>query len=270
MLDKLFRSLPNFKGKNRLANWVLPKVKYEVMIKTRYGLMYLPNTIDNQYFEIFYNGEYEKGLVDYVCKSLPKDGVILDVGANIGSIAVPVALRRPDLMIYCFEGLTRNFNFLERNIKLNDLSNVFVFNLVLSKVEGDEIKFYYDEMFRGNSSIHNLYSNSYELHHTRTLDSVIKGLKLDRLDFVKIDTEGSESLIIKGAKEVLLKFKPDIHFEYNCDYEIACGLEAGDSQRELLSLGYKLYNSSICSFSGKDELTGILHGGGDLIAKIID
>lgn len=267
MLDKLFRSLPHFKGKNRLANVIFKKQRNEVTIITDLGTFVLPNTIENQYFELFYNGEYEVGLVNYVCETLPKNAIMFDIGANVGSIAVPIALKRPDILIYCFEGLSRNFEFLERNVKLNKLTNIIISNVVLSDANGNQVKFYYDEMLRGKSSFHNLYSSSYELHITKTLDAIIVDLDIDRLDFVKIDTEGSEGLILKGAIKTLIEYKPEIHFEYNSEYESACGLIAGDSQRDLLALGYKLYSPSTNGNQIDINLKEISFGGGDLIAR---
>ena len=48
-------------------------------------------------------------------------------------------------------------------------------------------------------------TNEKETVHTRTLDSIVDELKLDRVDFIKIDTEGAEMQILRGSENTLKK-----------------------------------------------------------------
>ena len=63
------------------------------------------------------------------------------------------------------------------------------------------------------------------------------------MEIIKIDTEGSEALILQGAKNTIKKNNSKIIFEFCEEYEKATpGLNVGDSQQVLKALDYDLYN----------------------------
>src|SRR5690348_11541631 len=122
ILDTLYRNIPSFKGKLRLANLLYKRDRKDVVVETKSGKFLLPNLTDNQYFEIYAKGSYEPELVKYIINTLPKNGCLLDTGANIGAVSIPVALARPDVTIVSIEALPPNFTYLEKNIQLNNLT----------------------------------------------------------------------------------------------------------------------------------------------------
>src|SRR5580765_3351776 len=106
-MDALFRSLPAFRGKDRLARSIFAtqiKSKKDFWIKGKWGCVYqVPNIIENVGFEIFVNGIYEESTSDFIINRLPPNGVFLDLGANIGAITIPVQTKRKDIRIYSVE-----------------------------------------------------------------------------------------------------------------------------------------------------------------------
>lgn len=242
-LGQLFRSTPSFKGKLRLANMFCDRKLKDVNVSTRSGKFLLPNLTDNQYFEIYAKGSYEPELVKYIINTLPKNGCLLDTGANIGAVSIPVALARPDVTIVSIEALPPNFTYLEKNIQLNNLTNIIPLNVCCSNVDGKVMKFYYDDIFKGSSSFHSLHSKKYVELVTKTLDKQLSELGITKVNVFKIDTEGSEALIFQGASKLLRDMKPAILFEFNDPYENAIeGLSAGDAQQILINAGYKIYD----------------------------
>ena len=61
----------------------------------------------------------------------------------------------------------------------------------------------------------NFGENSKEKIRLKTIDKFVKKNKIKKIDFIKIDTEGSEYFILKGGLKTIEKFKPIIQFEYN-------------------------------------------------------
>jgi FkbM family methyltransferase len=244
MLERLVRKIPPFKGKLRLCNLLLNRNATNILIETRSGKFLLPNLQDNQYFELFCNGVYEKDLVNFIIDNLPGNGIMLDIGGNIGSITIPVALARPDIKIFAIEAFSRTFSFLETNVKLNKLTNVVPLNICLSNEVGRVMNFYIDKKLLGSSSFHSLRKEAERVEMTtNTLDALLEDIEIGKIDLLKIDTEGSEAMIFKGAMSTICQSKPIILFEFNQFYERAVeGLKVGDSQELLIDMGYKIFD----------------------------
>ena len=111
-----------------------------------FGLKYLlPNLIENVSFEIFINGTFEKETVDSILSIVGElnEAVILDIGANIGGIALPLAARVRNAKIYCIEASPRVFQFLKSNVEKNNIAgNVFPHNLCLSDSDAEFVDFF--------------------------------------------------------------------------------------------------------------------------------
>src|SRR3954466_14075374 len=101
MLTNVLKALPDFKGKRRLARYLFGNFvrdSRDVIIKGRNGMQFkVPNFIENVGFEILVNGIYEKDTSDFIAARLPQNGVFLDIGANIGAVALPVCNQRKDI-----------------------------------------------------------------------------------------------------------------------------------------------------------------------------
>ena len=142
--------------------------------------------------EIFLLGIYNvKGFT-------PENGdVVVDVGANYGDSAIWWA-RKFGVKVFAFEPLSDVFEEFEKNIKLNAV-DVVAFNEALG--EGEEITGHsVGGMFAigGNSKV-----------KTEKLDKY----SFERVDLLKIDVEGFEYNVLKGAENTIRKFKPRIIIE---------------------------------------------------------
>src|SRR3954463_8228722 len=146
LMDAMFRRLPLFRGKDRFARIIFRnkiKTKTNLLIKGKGGCEYiLPNIIENVGFEIFVNGIYEEGTSDFIIERLPRNGVLLDLGANIGAITVPVQAKRKDSRIFCVEAAPWIFDFLQQNLARNDAVNVKSVNKALFFTDSETLNFY--------------------------------------------------------------------------------------------------------------------------------
>ena len=246
-MDKIFRSLPPFKGKERLARWLLAaaiKNKADVEVKGKYGCTYLlPNIQENVGFDIFINGGYEPDIQELIFRLLPANGCFLDLGANIGSIVVPVAKRRPDITALAVEAAPWIFTYLEKNISKNQLTNVRLINNALFNEDNRELDFFSPHDKYGKGSLSPVFTNEGVKVKTRKVDTLLKELQLTKVDLLKIDVEGFEYFVFKGAEALLsAPDAPVIIFEFvDWAEKLAMGLTPGAAQVLLVEKGYTLY-----------------------------
>src|SRR5687768_13413632 len=106
-MSTLFRMLPHFKGKTRLGRVCFAKsIKndQDIQVLGKYGCKYLlPNLCEILALDIFLNGIYEPETNQFLVNAIPKNATVLDLGANIGSVTIPLAIKRNDLRIICVE-----------------------------------------------------------------------------------------------------------------------------------------------------------------------
>jgi FkbM family methyltransferase len=189
-------------------------------------LHYLPPnemTIRDQYLHFCSLAEMvrEIALVDQYCAHdfLKKDAVIVDVGANIGVFSLFANFLAPNGKIFSFEPFTKAFQILQRNIIDNNLSGVVsVFQQALGEDKKKSRLLISHESLGTGSIIEDseFLKNREELFFFSepvsiiTLDEFIFQNKIKRVDFIKIDAEGYEKQIIKGARNTIKKFSPVI------------------------------------------------------------
>lgn len=136
--------------------------------------------------------------------------VFVDVGANIGLISTYLSIYFPDAKIFSFEPDAKNFSCLSETISCNScFQNIELFPLGLG--EKSETK----AIFRStkNEGGHTFVKTSPDQIQTsdyiqiETLDNVLGGT-ISRLDFIKIDVEGFEESVLRGAEQLIEKHKP--------------------------------------------------------------
>jgi FkbM family methyltransferase len=136
--------------------------------------------------------------------------VVVDVGAHVGIFALKSA-RRARLVI-AVEPYLPNFKLLLANIKINRLENVIPVNVALGNYNGEA------ELYVATRSSWHTISNSRTFHlqseiisnkklrvKLRTLHPIIEEIGAKKVSFSKIDAEGAELDILKGADNTLLK-----------------------------------------------------------------
>lgn len=246
-MKKLIRNLPHFKGKFRLVKWLYKKQLGSAIDETipgRFGLQYLlPNLKENIAFEIFSDGVYEPETIKMIVQRLPENGVFLDIGANIGSITMPVCQQRQDVRAVCVEASPKVFKYLESNIELNNMQNCQLINQLVGEVDNEAVDFFSPDELFGKGSSSPVFTNVPEKVRAVTLDTLLSELIIPEVHFIKIDIEGYEYFAFKGAWQLLSRpDAPDILFEFlDWAEKLADGAAPGDAQKILLSFGYQLF-----------------------------
>lgn len=246
-LSEKFRKLPDFKGKNRLAELIFKNIlnkRNPVSFTAFLNLHYtIPNTIESVGKQLFINGEYERKTQKTI-KSCLSDAssVFLDVGANIGSISLPIA-KTTKAQVHSFEPSKLSFSYLEKNTKDNKIENIKLNNVAVHSIDGSQMQFFESEEKYGNSSLSATYSK--QPHYTVnsvSLDAYCNRNNIPKITVLKVDVQGYEIEVLKGATE-LLKNKSigTIIFEMESWAEKQAGYNAGASQQFLLDNGYELF-----------------------------
>jgi len=184
--------------------------------------------------------DYEPDLVALE-RFLTAGKTFVDVGANYGVFSLVASrLVGPQGRIAAFEPAQKTFSAFERNLALNRITNVQALRLALSDHSG-KARLYHEPDATRNSLSPSLESQGSEEVETRTLDEVFPGLGMGRLDFLKIDAEGADGLVCRGAVETLRKYSPPVMFEYYRGSAARMGLSEDEPIQLLSSLGYRFH-----------------------------
>jgi len=136
----------------------------------------------------------------------PKLGdVVFDIGAYVGDTALWFSKAVGSHgKVYAFEPEPRNFEKLKANLERNKVTNVIPLQLALSENEGEM-----QVASGGNSSTITQTDTGTSVKVT-TIDKFVEANKLPRVDFIKMDVEGHELKVLKGAHETIGAFKPSL------------------------------------------------------------
>jgi len=149
----------------------------------------------------------------------PQPGdIVVDIGANLGRYTVIAEKKvRNEGSVISIEANPAIFNLLTKNIQLNELSNVIPLNYAVFS-EKTKIKFFVNNDLRNNqygtinSDIDNFANKGLERHvyvDANTVDSILSenSIKVQDVQWIKIDVEGAEFDVIKGSKELISNAK---------------------------------------------------------------
>jgi FkbM family methyltransferase len=172
--------------------------------------------------KVFWGGieDYEYPTVSIFLKLIQDMDCFMDIGSNIGYYSLMAARLNPRIIVYAFEPLPSAFLFLQKNIQLNRLDNIKPFRIALSdKTEKAEFfatkmpkALYLKHHISGTSNLaraKDSYAEKIKVN-TQTLDSFIQQHAIRSVDLLKLDTEGTENLILKGGRELIADQKPII------------------------------------------------------------
>jgi len=160
--------------------------------------------------KIYFTGTWEPETVATIKKLVPAGGVCIDVGANIGYLSLVLASTvGVHGQVVAFEPTNWTYKRLRANIELNELPQIQTVQAGLAARTGveEEMDIIYGYRLDGQ-----LLTERQSIHLVR-LDDYLAEHPLNRLDFIKCDTDGMEEQVFLGGIDALRRFKPAIHFE---------------------------------------------------------
>lgn len=192
--------------------------------------------------------EYEPEVCRLLKNVLVEGDTFIDCGAHVGYFTILASELVENGQVYAFEAEKENFKNLIANIKLNKAKNVKAFNNAV----GDEDKEVEIIFNRDNDGGHSLWNPAkHELNNLTRDNELIKEpvvmVTLDRIidepvKLIKIDVEGCELMVLKGAIKLLKKYHPLVIIEVN-DFALE---QMGTTTEEVFmfmsELGYDVYD----------------------------
>lgn len=174
-------------------------------------------------------GYYEKVQLSIYEKLAAESKTIVDVGANIGLYSLIGAKNVAKKgKVIAFEPIPDNIKLLKRNIKLNAADEKIVIADYALGEDDRTLEIYISSKSMGNHSAGGSGARDYDdvLKVKQTsLDQYLKNQKIRNIDLIKIDVEGYDGYVLKGALETIAKSQPALMIECipkllsRCDFD---------------------------------------------------
>jgi len=234
--------------KHRCKYYEIPAVPPE---KNFDGVRFVFDMTLDYHIKRMYFGLYEPELRKFLKKHLKPGDVFFDIGANVGYMsAIGASLVGKDGKIHSFEPVPKYFEQLLQLSKLNPDYNITVNNFAL----GESSREAFIDLHRSNIGMNSIVPGFVPEEDILeklavkmiSLDEYLNENNIHKISFIKIDTEGYELPVLKGAKEFFNNNKsnlPLILAEVSTtSYELMnCSIkELDDFMKEL---GYKAYDA---------------------------
>ena len=246
-----------------------------VLVSTNHGMMIVNKNDYRDYeydgrkvrngigYQLLETSSYEQEEVDFVIGLLSArrrhhgDGLVaIDCGANIGVLSIEWARFMTEWgRVISFEAQAKLFYALAGNIVLNNCLNIDAFHAALGNKIGTMaipepnylIPSSYGSLDLEERSNNMDIEQKIDYNKTTNVDlKTIDSLTLERVDFIKIDVEGMEEVVLEGSKITLEKFKPILFIEV---------LKSNPDviHKNLSSVGYEIFKMGMNSLAVHKE-----------------
>lgn len=265
-IKSVFRVAMTIGGRNRLGIYLLKQLFETAMEQkrtVRHGGFVMrfaaPNALCDWRARTFTTKEPET--LEWI-DSLPKDSILWDIGANIGLYSVYAAVKRK-LRIWAFEPSVFNLEFLARNIDMNGLhDNICIVPFALSDRLGSSRMRMTTTEWGGALSTFgqnygwdgNIIPQVFEFQTIgMSMAQAVQLLSIPQPDYIKLDVDGIEHMILKGGADIL-KLVKSILIEVNDDFQ-----EQAEQCHALLTEAGLVLKEKRHSNMIEDSTTGFQH-----------
>lgn len=153
----------------------------------------------------------QKAIKEYVASG----DTVYDIGANLGYVSLALAKRvGPHGRVIAFEPVPENSDLLRKNIEVNQLKNVQVFDCAASDHSGKTVIRIVKNLSTASLVWHKNDPSATELEiRTEAIDHLVAAGDLGPPKFVKIDVEGAEGQVLQGMRRTIASAKPVLFVE---------------------------------------------------------
>ena len=230
----------------------------QMPVVTRAGLRWRLDLNEGIDFSIYFLRCYEFTTARAIRRLVGSGSTVLDIGANIGAHTLSFAqLVGPGGRVYAFEPTEFAYAKLMRNLDLNpEIAGRVTANqmMLVDRPDSEPPKHLYASWpLETKERVHPKHlGRALATDHATatTLDSYVERENLQKVDFIKLDVDGYECQVLRGARKTLERFRPVILSEL-APYPLA---EAGESVEELVSI-LESSNYVLLNLAGKRFLS---------------
>ena len=240
------------------AHWPFARGKYlprrvsgvlrlvPVWVQVEPGMTMLLDPYDSLGITVLTDGTYEPATVQELMRHVPAGGTFIDVGAHIGWYSLKAAKAvGPSGHVIAVEPNRETLTRLRDNIRASGVSSVVSVAPVACADSETTLTFYAashrntgeSSLSAANASQEGAIAASYPVR-ARRLDDIAREAGVNRVDAIKIDVEGAEFLVLRGAAEILDRYRPVVAVEV-IDHQLrAMGASADELMAFMRSHGY--------------------------------
>jgi FkbM family methyltransferase len=235
-LKTVLRLLPVSPLTERIALWWGYRFRPAPgVVKLRSGALMRTTHVDHLQLLLYYLGSFEPHAIDVMRQHLKPGSTVLDVGANIGLFSIEGAKAvGPSGNVIAIEAAPSHASSVRGSASLNKLTNVEVVSVAVGDANGEATLTLPRDTNFGMFTLGKVEGDESFKVPVRRIDDIVGGR---RIDFIKMDIEGSEYQALLGAKETL-KSRPPILIELNEAALNGCGSSSSQVKQLLASAGY--------------------------------
>ena len=216
--NKLSRRLLDFLGRNHVTQSVAKNG--DVLVEHINGCLLLCDRNEEAQIEVIKNRTFSPHIIAAVQSFIRPDTMFIDVGAHCGTISIPIAAKNPSTKVIAVEPQIDLIKRLKQNKSLNSLKNLRIEPIALAEETG-ELKLLLPKRddgsiiqgLVGKISKKYLDSNLTRIVPKSTIDVLKISENMKQISVIKIDTQGFELDILRGAINVISKDRPALIIE---------------------------------------------------------
>jgi FkbM family methyltransferase len=193
--------------------------------------------------QLYFFGTYmvERDLLTTWVELARNSSVIVDVGANVGVYSLAALSARPDADVHAFEPTPEIARHLRETAELNELRNLAVHEAAVTSRSGDVALIRYAGETGTNGGMNYIEESSSDAGQTvtaTTIDEFCRMNNIDTIDLMKIDVQGCEHDVLRGAEVAIRRGAiRTIFMELN--WSDGASGPAAESIRMLANEGYR-------------------------------
>ena len=201
---------PDHPAKLRILRWIEKALgERRIITRTQYGFEMAVDKADYIQRHLLYDRVWEPQVSELLKTELAEDDVLFDVGANVGYFTC-LALQAGVKTVFAFEPDPLTREILQMHLQINGFADRDV-RLIASAVSDSAEKRYFFRTHVSNTGQSGLASrnavSSFEVE-TETLDRLVSGGRVPTPTILKVDVEGWERNVLRGARTLLRRNAP--------------------------------------------------------------
>ncbi len=195
----------------------LDKRLYKKKIFNGSWMQLMPEDHVQQY--LFWYGIYEAETAEVFLQNVQQGTIVLDIGANVGYYSILAASKAINGRVFAFEPNALLHSQIQNSLRFNNFENVQVVAAAVSNKHRQAALLYLSSADnKGMSALAtpSNYSGQTTTIETITIDNWVADNNISRVDIIKMDIEGAETLALEGMRNTLIRFSPIVFMEV-CD-----------------------------------------------------
>lgn len=262
--------LPYHTGKWRIVEAIGKRVHLDrlyhdkAFVVRRRGITWKLRPDDLVQRSIYYCSCHEAKETRELSRLVRPHWTFFDVGAYFGYYAVLVShLSRGRAKVHAFEPFHANYQLLLEHKDLNRLANLQAHRVAVSDHSG-EVQFQAPRASACQGGGWVLADAEQPEGATRletvravSLDAFVAENDIDKVDFIKIDTEGAEVSVLRGAADTIQTFKPAMMIELNPQALARYGRTPEDLSQMIRDFGYTTYRATLTGLKRFDDFASV-------------